>query len=482
MQATKPMTTSLEEGIKTTVHEQLPGFLDILQKFVTIPNQSKAFDPEWETNGLLDNVVKMYIDWALAQGVRGLHLEKLKEPGRAPLIYGEIEPTDKSGKPGTILYYGHFDKQPPMSGWREGLSATKPVIEGDRLYGRGCADDGYAFFATILSILTLQRLDQAHPRCVLLFEGDEESGGGDLECYCDKLVERIGKPDILIPLDSGGLDYNQMWITNSLRGCVNVTVKIGILTAGSHSGYASGVVPSTFRIARMLLDRLENAQTGEISKEFHVDIPPDRYKEAFEASHGLGTDFFKLFPFVDGALPTDENVLNSYLNRTWKPQLSIIGQSGIPDSANAGNVLRASTTLTLSLRLPPTLEPEKAEETLKRLLLKDPPYNAKIEIVASRAAGGWTAPPLQPYLQRIIDEASSAYYQKPARYAGEGGSIPFLNYLAKKFPAAQFITTGVLGPDSNAHSINECMNIPYTEKLICCLSYIATKSTCHLGK
>lgn len=451
--------------------------LPALEEYIRIPNLSRAFDPDWATNGLFEKAADHLLKWATSQNVKGLKLEIIKEAGHSPVIFGEITAT--ADKTGTLLFYGHFDKQPHMEGWREGLGPTKPVIENGRLYGRGASDDGYAIFATILAIKACQEQGLPHSRCVLLFECDEESGTGDLEHYCEKLMGRIGQPDIIFILDSGTLGYEQMWVTNSLRGYLVAKLKVDILTEGVHSGNASGVVPSTFRIARMILNRLENVETGEIHPAFHVNIPSERYKQAFDTSEVVKDGVIKMFPFVEGAKPVTADPFQVYLNRIWKPQLSITGADGLPATGIAGNVLRASTTLKLSLRLPPTLDPEQAKKTLVELLSKDAPYGAKVTVEAA-AGSGWNAPPTQPWLDSILAHASLNFYKKPVMYCGEGGSIPFLGFLKEQFPKAQFVTTGVLGPNSNAHSVNEFLDIPFTKKLICCMAQVVADSHGHL--
>jgi acetylornithine deacetylase/succinyl-diaminopimelate desuccinylase-like protein len=111
-----------------------------------------------------------------------------------------------------------MDKQPPFTGWREGLSPYNPVMVGDKLYGRGGADDGYSVFGTILAIKACQHFGLQHPRIVMLFEADEESGSEHIHHYLTQLRPRIGRVDLVICLDSGCGNYEQIWETSTLRG------------------------------------------------------------------------------------------------------------------------------------------------------------------------------------------------------------------------------------------------------------------------
>lgn len=453
--------------------------LPALEEYVRIPNLSKAYDPEWNTNGLLEKAAKHLMDWATSQSVRGLSLELIKDADRSPMIYGEVPGSDP--KAGTILFYGHFDKQPHFTGWKEGLGPVTPVIQDGKLYGRGASDDGYSLFATILSIKAIQEQGLPHARCVLVFEGDEESGTGDLEHYFEKLKDRVGKPDIMVILDSGALSYDELWITTSLRGVVNTTVTVDILTDGVHSGNASGLVPSSFRIMRQLVDRVDCSKTGVVDERFHVNIPADRYKQSMDVAKVIGDGMFKMFPFVSGGKPTTPDPFRAYLNRVWLPQLSIVGADGLPPTQTAGNVLRASTTLKLSLRIPPTLDAPKAAKTLEDIVTKDAPYGAKIS-VKSISGSGWNAPTTQPWLENILESAGQNFFKRPPLYMGEGGSIPFLNFLGNMYPTAQFITTGVLGPHSNAHGPNEFLELAFTKKLICCITQVVGDAYKHLLK
>ncbi|MEO7370856.1 MAG: M20/M25/M40 family metallo-hydrolase, partial [Ilumatobacteraceae bacterium] len=371
----------------------------------------------------------------------------------------------------TVLLYGHLDKQPEMTGWRDDLGPWKPVIEGDRLYGRGGADDGYAAFASLLAIEAAQASGLSHTRCIVLIEASEESGSPDLPAYLEAFAAQIGTPSLVLCLDSGCMDYERLWVTTSLRGLVGGTLRVDILTEGVHSGEASGVVPSSFRIIRELLDRVEDSFDGRVLlPELQVEIPADRRQQAAEtaAEFPIGGHF----PFVDGAEPMVSDPTEQLLARTWYPALSVTGVDGIPPVESAGNVLRPHTSLHLSVRLPPTCDHEKALDALGAALTKDPPYGAHVTFVEPQSGPGWNAPAFADWLQVALDDASSAIFGKASRAFGEGGSIPFMGMLGEMFPDAQFVITGVLGPGSNAHGPNEYLHLPTARRLTSCLATV----------
>lgn len=440
-----------------------------LKEYLTIPNQSPAYDPQWATNGYMDQATELIANWIRAQQVPGLMLDIVRLEGRTPLLFIEI-PGDLAE---TVLLYGHLDKQPPMEGWHEGLGPWKPVIKDGRLYGRGGADDGYSAFASIAAIKALKLQGVPHARCVIIIEADEESGSGDLPYYIDALQDRIGSPSLVICLDSGCGNYDQLWVTTSLRGLANGTLTVSTLTEGVHSGAASGIVPSSFRILRQLLSRLENENTGEIQpRDFYVTIPEERLRQATTASHVLGASVYSEFPFQPGASPVTSDIREALLNRMWRPQLAITGAGGLPALDRSGNVLRPETSVKVSLRLPPIADANAATRALKQLFEKDPPYNAKVTFESEQCAFGWNAPPLEPWLENALKNASLEFFGKEACYMGEGGTIPFMAMLGEKFPRAQFMITGVLGPRSNAHGPNEFLDIQTGMRLTGCVARV----------
>lgn len=448
--------------------EIVPRLID----YIRLPCKSPHFDPDWAANGHLDRAVAIAENWCRAQPVKGLRLEVVRLPGRTPVLYFEI---DGDATRGTVLMYGHLDKQPEMVGWRDGFGPWLPVMEEGRLYGRGGADDGYAVFASLAAVQALQAQGAKHARIVGLIECCEESGSYDLPAYLEALAPRMGQVDFVIGLDSGCGNYEQLWVTTSLRGLAAGTLRIDVLGEGVHSGDASGVVPSSFRIARVLLDRLEDATTGRIKPaDFWCEIPAERIEQAKAAGAILGDTVYRKFPFAGGTQPMVTDFGEAILNRTWRPFLSVVGADGMPAIKDAGNVLRPRTALKLSLRLPPLVDGASATRAIKRILEADPPHGASVSFETDQAASGWSAPPTAAWLRDALEAASRSHYGKPAAMMGEGGTIPFMGMLGKHFPDAQFLITGVLGPKSNAHGPNEFLHVPYAKKLTACVADVLT--------
>ena len=446
-----------------------------LVDYVRIPAKSPHFDARWRENGHIEAAVRQARDWALGQPIAGLELEVVRLEGRTPVIFFDV-PATPGASDQTVLLYGHLDKQPEMTGWRPGYGPWTPVIEEGRLYGRGSADDGYAIFAALSAILALDVQGVPRPRCVGLIETCEESGSYDLPAYLELLAPRMGSVGLVIALDSGAGNYDQLWVTTSLRGLVNGTLSVAILTEGVHSGDAGGVVPSSFRIARELLDRLDDSRSGVVKPgEFATAIPAERLEQARQAARILGETLWRRFPWASCcdnqgtarlfAQPATKDPVELILNRTWRAALAITGADGLPAIENAGNVQRPRTALKLSLRLPPTVDAEMAARTMKAMLERDPPYAAVVSFDYDSAATGWNAPVAAPWLSDALDQASRALFGKDSAAMGEGGTIPFMGMLGAKFPQAQILVTGVLGPQSNAHGPNEFLDIGYAKKI-----------------
>ncbi|TWO70836.1 M20/M25/M40 family metallo-hydrolase [Caenimonas sedimenti] len=444
-----------------------------LTDYIAIPAKSPGFDKDWAQHGHIDTVLRNAAAWVEAQKVEGLVLEVVRLPGRTPVIFFEV-PATKAGSTQTILMYGHLDKQPEFTGWRNDLGPWTPKYEDGKLYGRGGADDGYAVYASVAAVQALKAQKTPHPRIVGLIETCEESGSYDLLPYVDALRDRLGDVALVICLDSGAGNYDQLWLTTSLRGLAGGTLKVEILTEGVHSGDASGLVPSSFRIMRQVLDRLEDSKTGRLlPASFHCDMPADRLAQAQATAKILGDEVYKRFPWAHAdcggstafALPTTTDPVQALVNRTWTPTLSVTGAEGFPALQDAGNVLRPYTAFKLSLRLPPLVDAAQAVDELKTLLEDNAPYQAKVTFTANGAATGWNAPATTDWFERALNSASQAHFGAPVGYIGQGGTIPLMNMLSQGFPKAQMMVCGVLGPRSNAHGPNEFLHVPYAKRL-----------------
>ncbi|CAM2147416.1 M20/M25/M40 family metallo-hydrolase [Pararobbsia alpina] len=441
-----------------------------LTDYIAVPAKSPMFDADWARHGYIDRVVTEAAKWAEAQRVKGLKLEVIRLEGRTPVIFFEA-PATRSGSTETIVLYGHLDKQPEFDGWRSDLGPWTPKYLDGKLYGRGGADDGYAIYSSLTALAAIDAQGVERPRCVGLIETCEESGSYDLLPYIDALRERLGEVGLVVCLDSGAGNYDQLWLTTSLRGVVAGSLEVEVLDEGIHSG-SSGIVPSSFRIMRHVLERLEDSGTGNLLPQgFHCAIPSKRLSEAEATAAILGDDVWKKMPWACGqdggpVLPVTTDPTEALLNSTWRPALSVTGAAGLPSLENAGNVLRPRTAFKLSLRLPPLVDAVQAQSELKTLLELDPPYNAKVTFVPETGpATGWSAPELAPWLATALDDASRRHYGAACAYMGQGGTIPLMNVLKEGFPKSQFMVCGVLGPKSNAHGPNEFLHVPYAKKL-----------------
>ena len=444
-----------------------------LKSYIEIPAKSPGFDANWAQHGYIDTVVRNAAAWVESQKVEGLRLEVVRLEGRTPVLFFELDAT-KPDSTQTVLMYGHLDKQPEFTGWRKDLGPWTAKYEDGKLYGRGGADDGYAVYASIAAIQALKAQNIAHPRIVGLVESCEESGSYDLLPYVDALRTRLGDVSLVVCLDSGAGNYDQLWLTTSLRGMASGTLKVEVLTEGIHSGDASGLVPSSFRIMRQVLDRLEDSKTGRLlPASFHCEVPAERLAQATATAAILGEEVTRRFPWAhydcEGSttfvLPTTTDPVQALLNRTWTPTLSVTGAEGFPALADAGNVLRPYSAFKLSLRLPPLVDAAQAVQEMKALLEDNSPYQARVTFETNGGATGWNAPTTAPWFEQALHAASQAHFGAPCGYIGQGGTIPLMNMLSRGFPRAQMMVCGVLGPKSNAHGPNEFLHVPYAKKL-----------------
>ncbi|MET0493462.1 MAG: M20/M25/M40 family metallo-hydrolase [Actinoplanes sp.] len=437
--------------------------LPSLSELIAIPALSAAYDPEWAQSGRLRAAVEHMRDWiAERPDLLDASCTVVELDGGAPLLMVDV-PATAGASPGTALLYGHLDKQPPQTGdWSDGLGPWQPVLRDERLYGRGSVDDGYSGYAAIAALSAVRAAGGEHAHAVLLLETGEESGSPDLPAYMDQLVDRLGDVTLVVCLDAGGGDFERLWLTASLRGAVQITVTVSVLESSVHSGIAGGIVPSSFRIMRQLLDRVEDSATGEILlSELNVEIPEDRMADA-RALAALQPGFArKQFPLVDGVVAVSDDDVELILNNTWRPALSVTGASGLPEAAVAGAVIRASTSLRLSIRTPPTVDVAAAHAALVQALTTDVPYGARVDVTDVMMINGWAAPALAPWLADALAEVGDRIFGRSPQSIGIGGGIPFMEMLGRRYPAAQFIVTGALGADSNMHGPDEWLHVPF---------------------
>ena len=440
--------------------------LPSLCEFVEIPALSPSFDSDWEANGYLDAAVNTFIAWIRSLPLKGLTVSVHRLKNRSPLLLVKIE----GDEDGEVLFYSHLDKQPEATGWSEGKGPWKPVIEDGWLFGRGSVDDGYGGYAGILSVLALQDQGVSHPTCRFLIETGEESGSPDLSYYLDELESVLGTPDLVIVLDTGGIDYDRLWVTESLRGIVAGTLSVKVSSVGVHSGHGSGVMPSSFRLARQLLSRIEDENTGEIKPEWlHIEIT-DKMKEQATKIIEMNSESTDDFPLLDGVEKQVNDPLDIFLTMNLSPSLSIIGADGIPSIQDAGNVLRTNTDLKISIRTPPGISAEKVAVKVQELLEKDPPNGAHVSAVMTEVADGFLSPELPEELSEMLEKAGKQFYGNAPMSLFIGGTIPVMAMLQSRYPNSKFIITGAGGPGGNAHGPDEKLHIPTAKKVTKCMA------------
>lgn len=463
----------MDRSVVTAVTEQhFEEALPTLEDYIRIPAKSPAFDPDWQTSGHLDEAVELIRNWCSAHAPADASVEVRELAGRTPLLIVDFPATDPDLGDDTVLLYGHLDKQPEMTGWSDGLGPWTPVLKNGRLYGRGGGDDGYSAFAIMAALDAVRSAGGSHRRCVAVIEASEESGSPDLPPHLDALGDSLGDISLVICLDSGAPDYDAMWMTTSLRGLIQAELRVEVLDRGMHSGIVGGLAPSSMRIMRALLDRVEDSATGRLKiPEFHVEIPADRLEEANQAA-AAGVDPRLDVRFSGSTRSDAADPVGAIVTNTWEPAMATIGIDGIPALADAGNVLRPHTTVGLSFRLPPTCDPDRAIAALRQTLTTDPPSGATVELTVLEASPGWNAATTHPWLSQTLDSASTAHFGKPTGSWGIGGSIPFMAMLGERYPTAQFVITGVLGPGSNAHGPNEFLDLPTATRISACMAEV----------
>ena len=440
-----------------------------LCEYIKVPNKSPIFDPDWEKHGHMEQAISMFEKWCRQQAIKGMQLEIVRLEGRTPILFIDIPGASDD----VVLLYGHYDKQPEFTGWDDDLDPWEPVIKDGKLYGRGGADDGYAVFGSLTAVRALQEQGIDHAHCVVIIEGCEESGSFDLPFYIEKLGDRIGSPSLVICLDAECGNYDQFWCTTSLRGNLTGTLNVEVLTEGVHSGSAGGIVPSSFRVLRQLLGRIEDETSGKVLLDvLHEEIPEQRKQQARLAAEVLGYSVFRKYPWAVAGPSPAESPYELLLNNTWRPALTVTGADGLPALVNAGNVLLPGTTLKLSFRLPPACDADKAARAVKSALEDDVPPLSVVRFDLESTMAGWNAPAVAKWLEASMQQASQDFFGEPSMYMGTGGTIPFMGMLGEKFPEAQFLVTGLLGPKSNAHGPNEFLHIETGKRLTCCVAQV----------
>jgi acetylornithine deacetylase/succinyl-diaminopimelate desuccinylase-like protein len=445
--------------------------VDALSEFVAVPSLSPAFEPGWERTGALAAAVELVADWfADRHALPGVQTHRLRLEGRTPLLIVDIPAFGPApgGPARTVLAYGHLDVQPAGGGWTV-TDPFRPVLRDSLLYGRGSGDDKYAPLAVAAALEALRAANQAHPHVVLLLEASEESSSVDLPAHLAAHGELLGKPDLILCLDTFVPDNTRLWHSSSMRGIVVADLSVAVAREGMHSGLVGGVVPSSFRLLRALLDRLENSTTGAcLLPQLYADVPPEHRDALRRQSETSGSPVAGL-PLLPGVRPESPDPFTQLLAQSWEPSIAYVGVEGMPPSSAAGSVLRAATTVRLSIRLPPTVRASDAVDALRTTLETDPPAGSSVRLDVRGAEDGWSAS-VPPSVRDLLDGAGVAGYAAPAAECGGGATIPPLGILARRFPEAVTIPLGLVTPNSNPHGPDEHIDLLAAERLTVALA------------
>ena len=463
------MDIDIDSMVETADSIWEESILPSLSEFIEIHALSPGFAPDWDELGELQATIDLFCDWLDRQGIAGMTYKTHRIGNHSPVLLVTIEGTGS----GEVLFYSHLDKQPSRPNlWSEGLHPLKAVRRDPFLFGRGSVDDGYGGYLCVTAMKLLQEAGAPHPKATFLIETCEESGSFDLPPYLDLLSEDLGSPDLVVVLDSGGPTYEHIWVTEALRGLVAGNLSVKVSHEGVHSGMSGGAIPSSFRIQRMLLDRVENSSTGEVLiPEMHVEISDKIKQEAATLGSILGDELWKSLPVVNTLEPQTRGADQILLDINWRPAMSVIGADGMPPVQTAGNVLRTHTDLKLSFRIPPGVKAEYVQGVVKEMLEKDPPYGAEVTYHATEPADGFHAPPLHDGVAKALDEVSMKLTGYSPMATWIGGTIPFMAMIQNKYPNACFLCTGSSGPGNNAHGPDEKLHIPHSKRLNVALAY-----------
>lgn len=441
--------------------------LEELKKFVSIPAKNQAFDKSWKENGFLMQALKNARQYGLSC-FPDATFEILEIEGATPVLFIDIPA--KGGHDGRpVFFYGHFDKQPEMDGWSNGLGAFIPVVREGRLYGRGSCDDGYSFYSAMSSVLALRRTNTPHPRITGLFETDEETGSAFYDHYLEMVKERIGEPSVLFILDLSSPTTDRLWLTQSLRGVIAFTIKIEALKTSVHSGAYGNLVPNPFSILRAILDDFEDPRTGLVNRREVLSRPiPGRHEKSIKKFAELvGDGLIKSLPLIKEVRPMHEDPEQALRESAWAPSFTVLGLSGIPEIGKGGALIYKEASASVAFRIPPGIDTKKAFEFIRSEMIEPhrSQWNVKIEVSDVRCEDGFDVPELPQWLEKAWSDASIRIFGNPPASLFEGASIGTMRLFARAFPNSPFIGTGVLGPNSNAHAADESLDLEYTARL-----------------
>jgi len=429
-----------------------------LMEYLRVPAISSAYDADWEAGNSLQDAAELLRRWCEGRPLAGLTTELISQPGHPPALVIDSPGDQTFGEDEVILAYGHYDKQPAMEEWSKGLGPFSPVVRGERLYGRGAADDGWSIFGVMCALEALERCAVPHRRVVAIMEGEEESGSSGFEEYLGMLRDRAVEPRAVISLDSGGPTDDRLWMVTSLRGSIRFSLQVEVLVAPVHSGTGGGIVPSSFRVARALLSRMEDENTGQVMlRESSSAVPEERRREAEALAEELSWVACGNFPVAEGITLGGNSPAERLLMQTWEPSLAVIGIDGIPPGSSAPAVLHKSVRVMVLMRTPPEADVTRIVEEIQEICQKSVPSNARAELEFHAVVPGWSAIGKRSWIDDALDSASREVFGRGAGRVGQGGTVPPVPILSAAFPDAEVVCFGVMGPDSNAHGPDESL-------------------------
>ncbi|MCY7413003.1 MAG: dipeptidase [Salinibacterium sp.] len=353
----------------------------------------------------------------------------------------------RNGRP-TILLYAHHDVQPPGDSehWESG--PFEPTVRGDRLYGRGAADDKAGVMAHVAALRAFIKVigDDIDLGVVVFIEGEEEFGSRSFEAFLAQHASELAA-DIIVIADSDNWNVSTPSLTVSLRGNVTFKLRVSTLEHASHSGMFGGAAPDAILATISLLSTMHDSDGSVAIVGLHsreASLP--HYEEARLVEEAA---------LLEGVIPIGRG---SILSRLWnKPAITITGIDA-PSVVNASNTLVPSVMVKVSARVAPGQSAADAFTVIEAHLRAHAPFGAHLEFSDIDRGDPFLVDTTGWAVGEAKDAMAAGWGVEPIE-TGIGGSIPFISLLAEVFPAAQILITGVEDPDSRAHSPNESLHL-----------------------
>jgi acetylornithine deacetylase/succinyl-diaminopimelate desuccinylase-like protein len=458
----------LESALRTAVETELPRTLADLSALVRIPSVSWAAFDRAEVRASAEAVAALVRDIDIFDSVTVTHaaIPGSEEPGQPAVLATRAA---KNGRP-TVLLYAHHDVQPPGQDEDWDTPPFEPTVRGDRLYGRGAADDKAGVMAHIAAVRSLVSATDGDIDLglALFIEGEEEFGSRSFATFLTENREALSA-DAIVVADSNNWDITTPAITTALRGNVTLKLTVSTLAHASHSGMFGGAVPDAMMATILLLGTLY-APDGSVAVAGLTshDAPTPPYEEdALRQETGL----------LDGVSPIGHGTI---LSRIWsQPALTVTGIDA-PTVANASNTLSPTVSVQISVRIAPGQSAQEAAGFIQTHLEDNVPFGAHIIIDDLDTGepflvdtGGWAVAETR--------QAMTAGWGVEPVDIGVGGSIPFIADLVREFPEAQILVTGVEDPDSRAHSPNESLHLGVFKRAILSEAFLLGRLNARTG-